>query len=338
MITLLSLALDVVVTLDDIACLNETAVIGCKSNRQMYFGTTWIDKQALTTVKEVPIEAEQNDLRVGTWPTEPEVTLFSSLSEAIGSLQPSPLNTIITFSDGHFTETGLLEVSQLVEIVGAGSNTSDAHSTQLTTKDITSKSTGKLTLQSLRLVPLSSSSVVASTKESGSLCVLNVIVEALSEHSATLFQLQSGSSEIRHSFFKNIESTESLICVSGTSSLAITNTLFLNIKRTSPAPTPVENTQCASCIEGKTNGFVKVIYCRFGACTTNGRAGAIDLEKNDVSSTVEIGNSSFDRNFAGEAVANSSRGDDVVLMSFDDSQTNLDWSTIQSFPSALTTL
>ncbi|KAK2944725.1 hypothetical protein BLNAU_20361 [Blattamonas nauphoetae] len=325
--------LDIVVSSTDIACLNETAVIGCTSNRQMYFGTSWMEKQELTTVKIRSGEADKNEMRVGTWPTEPEIPRFISLSEALGSLQPSSLNTVITFSDGTFTESGLLELSQRVEIVGAGSNTSDTHSTQLTTKDITSKSTGKLTLQSLRLVPSSPLSVVASTKESGSLIVLNVIVEALSEHSASLFQLAAGSSEIRHSFFKNIESTESLICVSGTSSLAISNTLFLNIKRTSPAPTPVENTQCASCIEGKTSGEISVLYCRFGACTTNGRAGAIDLEKKEETSTFEMGFCYFDQNSAGKGVANASRGDDVVLKSFDDSQIHLDWSTIKSFPS-----
>ncbi|KAK2951249.1 hypothetical protein BLNAU_13865 [Blattamonas nauphoetae] len=324
---------DIVVPSSDITFLNDTAVIGCTSNRQMYFGPTWAEKQALTTVKEVLVEVEKSQMRVGTWPTEPEIPCFSSLSDAIAALSPSPKNTVIALSDENFTETGLLEVSQLVEIVGAGSNVSEIHSTQLTTDGFVSKSTGTLTLQSLRLVLSSPLSTVASTEDSGSLIVLNVIVEGLSEHSATLFQLATGSSGIRHSVFKNIESTESLICLSGTSSLTITNTVFLSIKRTSLTPTPYESTQCASCIEGKTSGTVKVLYCRFGACTTNGRAGAIDLKENDVTSAVEIGFCYFDQNSAGEGAPVAVRGDDVVLKSFDDSNTRLDLSTIQSFPS-----
>ncbi|KAK2947541.1 hypothetical protein BLNAU_17507 [Blattamonas nauphoetae] len=324
--------LDFYVSSAIINCLNETAVIGCTSNRKMYFGTSWANRTEMTFVEVVPVEANKNKLRVGTWPPE-EGTAVSSLSEALNSLQPSPMTNVITFSDGPFAETGLLSVSHLVEIVGAGSNLTDSHSTLLSTDGIVSKSTGKLTLQSLRLVPLSSSSFLASTADSGSVCVLNVIVEEVSGITSSLFQLAAGACEIRHSFFKNISCEKSLICLSGTSSLAISNTLFLSIARTDIVITEVESTQCASCIEGKTSGTVKLLYCRFGACTTKGRAGAIDLERSDANSAVEMGSCYFDQNSAGTQVASSVKGDDVVLKSFDESKISLDLSTIQSFPS-----
>ncbi|KAK2958328.1 hypothetical protein BLNAU_6598 [Blattamonas nauphoetae] len=308
-------------------CLSDVAVTRCTSNRQMYFGTSWESRKQLMAVK-VGSVATKNKFKVGTWPGDS----FSSLPEALATLQPSsPLINSITFSDGNFTETTLLEVSQLVEIIGSGSNVSDSHSTQLTTNGIVSKSTGNLSLQSLRLVPLPSS-VLASTEDDASLSVLNVIVENVQKVSANLFKLTSGSSEIRHSSFKNIESAESLVCVSQTSSLVITNSLFLSISRTILQPTPYETTQCASCIEGKTSGTVKLMYSRFGLCTTNGRAGAIDLE-GDENSTVEMGYCYFDQNYAGSDVPNSSRGDDVVLKSFDESKTNLDMYTIESLAS-----
>ncbi|KAK2945213.1 hypothetical protein BLNAU_19853 [Blattamonas nauphoetae] len=330
---------DIYVPTSQFTYLNDTVVTGCTSNRQMYFGT-YNERKELTTVKVVTAEAEKNEMRVGTWSTESEedpqqqIPTFSSLSDAFATLQPSsPPTNIITLSDGNFTENAHLEVSQLVEIVGAGSTIDDSHSTQLTTKGIISKSTGKLTLRSLRLMPSSPSSVLASSEDSGIVILLNVIVEDISEHSTPLFKFTAGSSEIRHSFFKNIESTDSLIRVLGTSSLTITNTLFLTITRTSTAPIAAETTQCASCIEGKTSGAVKLMYCRFGACTTNGRAGAIDLDQNDENSAVEISYCYFDRNSGGTDVPDAVRGDDVVLKSFDDSSILLDFSTIQSFPS-----
>ncbi|KAK2943003.1 hypothetical protein BLNAU_22084 [Blattamonas nauphoetae] len=338
------------------AYLNDTVVFGCTSNRQMYLGYSWWNKQEFSAVQIVNSEAEKNEMRVGTWPTEPEepsseestetesneteeepeqpIPLFSSLSDALGNISTSsPLDTVITFSNGIFTEDSPLSVSQIVEIVGDGSNSSDVHSTQLKTDGFVSKSNGKLTLRSLRLVPSSPSSVLGSTEDNGGLIMLNVIVEDISDQSVPLFRFAAGSSEIRHSTFKNINSTESLIFVSQTSSLVITNILFMTITRTSLEPTPYESTQCASCIEGKTSGRVKVIYCRFGACTTNGRAGAIDLVKNHENSAFEMSSSYFDQNKAGEEVPDNKRGDDVVLKSFEDSNTILDLSTIQSFPS-----
>ncbi|KAK2961922.1 hypothetical protein BLNAU_2978 [Blattamonas nauphoetae] len=297
----------------DVTCLNETTVTGCSSNRPMYFGTSLTNRKELLTVQFIPGEVSKNEMRVIIPPTDPEVPAdekstepeedaeqpiqtFTSLSDALGNISTTPLlDTVITFSDGSFTEDELLEVSHIVEIVGAGSNISEIHSTQLTTNGLVSKSAGKLTIHSLRLVPSSATS------------------------------------------FLNIKSLESLICVSGTSSLAVTNTLFLTITRTSSKPSPVEDVQCASCIEGKTSGEVQVLYCRFGACTTKGRAGAIDLE-NDVTSAVEIGYCYFDRNYAGEGVPHTVRGDDVVLKSFDDSKLTIDLLTIQSFPSLLSFL
>ncbi|KAK2948675.1 hypothetical protein BLNAU_16416 [Blattamonas nauphoetae] len=332
--------LDFDVTSGDLTCLNDTAVTGCTSNRRMSFGTWWKDRQELTAVQVVPVEAEKNEMRVGTWLPEPEenpqppIPTFSSRSEALATLQPSsPPTNIVTFSDGSFTEADRLEVLQHVEIVGAGWNISDIHSTQLTTDGFVSKSACKLSLRSLRLVPLSSSSILVSTSDSGCLIVLNIEVKDISDHSAALFMFTAGSSEIRHCSFKNIESTESLISVSQASSLVITNTLFVTITRSSPTPTPVETTQCASCIEGKTDGEVKVLYCRFGACTTNGRAGAIDLENNDENSAVEMSYCYFDQNSGGTDVPDAVRGDNVVLKSFADSKTLLNFSTIQSFPS-----
>ncbi|KAK2945662.1 hypothetical protein BLNAU_19396 [Blattamonas nauphoetae] len=320
-------ALDFDVSLATLRSLNDTTMIGCTSNRQMYFGTIWENRTELTAVQIGPIDAEKNEMRVGTWLPESEedpkqpIQTFTSLSDALGNISTTPpLDTVITLSDGNFTENTLLEVSQIVEIVGSGSNISDIHSTQLTTNGFVSKSAGKLTLQSLRLIPSSTSSVLASTENSGSLIVLNVVVEDISAITTSLFQFAAGSSEIRHSFFKNIKSTKSLVSVSGTSSLSITNTLFLSITRTSLTPTLVATTQCASCIEGKTSGTVKVLYCRFGACTTNGRAGAIDLEKSNEKSAVEMNSCCFDQNSAGEGVANAVRGDDVVLKSFNDSK------------------
>ncbi|KAK2947712.1 hypothetical protein BLNAU_17382 [Blattamonas nauphoetae] len=245
----------------------------------MYVGPSWANRTELTAVNVVPVETEKNELRVGAWSTEPEedagqqIPTFISLSEALAALSTPPKHTVITFSEGSFTEPSLLSVSQVLEIVGAGLNISDVHSTQLTTKGIVSKSSGKLTLQSLRLVPSSTSSVLTSAEDSG------------------------------------------------------------NLTRTSTAQTPVESMQCASCIEGKTSGTVKVLYCRFGACTTKGRAGAIDLEKNGENSAVEMSSCYFDQNSAGEGVPDAVRGDDVVLKSFDDSNTRLDLSTIKSFPS-----
>ncbi|KAK2950310.1 hypothetical protein BLNAU_14721 [Blattamonas nauphoetae] len=265
-------------------------------NDTMFFGTFWYSKEELAAVQVVSVE-DKNEMRVGTWPTDPEedpvqqIQPFSTLSDALAQISPSPVNNIIAFWTGSFAETIRLEVSQLVEIVGAGSNVSKIHSTQLTTGGFTSKSAGKLTLDSLQLIPWSSSSVLGSTADSGSLCVL------------------------------------------GTSSLAVSNTIFVTITRTSSAPSSVDVTQCASCIEGATSGTVEVLYSRFGACTTKGRAGAIDLEKNGENSAVEMSSCYFDQNSAGEGVPDAVRGDDVVLKPFDDSNTRLDLSTIKSFPS-----
>ncbi|KAK2958895.1 hypothetical protein BLNAU_6144 [Blattamonas nauphoetae] len=158
----------------DITCLNETSVIGCTSNRKMYVGIYWADGVELTSIDEIPVEAEKSEMRVGTWTTKPEeqvdeestetepteeedseqqIQTFSSLSEALGSLQPSPITNVINFTDGVFIEPNVLSVSQIVEIVGTGSNVRDTHSTQLTTNGFISTSNGRLILHSLRLVP-----------------------------------------------------------------------------------------------------------------------------------------------------------------------------------------
>ncbi|KAK2959014.1 hypothetical protein BLNAU_6030 [Blattamonas nauphoetae] len=334
-----STLMDISVVNTDYTFLSNTAVVGCTSNRKMYYRDAKSSKAELKAVTVIAVEASKNEMRVGTWPaeseddTEQQIPTFSSLSEALAELPTPPKDTFITLSYGNFTEPSLLEISQLVEIVGSALNISNVRSTKLTTSGFVSKANGKLTLRSLRLVPSSPSSVLASTEDSGCLNLLNVVVQDLSSHSACLLQFEAGSSEIRHSYFTNIKSAESLICVSGTSSLAITNTLFSSIKRNSPAPSSVESIQCASCIEGKTSGTVKVIHCRFGACTTSGRAGAIDLEKNDATSAVEMSYCCFDQNTAGPSVLNASKGDDVVLNSFAAYKTRLDYSTIQSFPS-----
>ncbi|KAK2959047.1 hypothetical protein BLNAU_6063 [Blattamonas nauphoetae] len=330
---------DIVVVNTDYTFLSSTTMVGCTSNRKMYYRDAKSSKAELKAVTVIAVEASKNEMRVGTWPAESEedpkqqIPTFSSLSEALAVLPTPPKDTFITLSYGNFTEPSLIEMSQLVEIVGFALNISDVRSTKLTTSGFVSKANGKLTLRSIRLVPSSTSSVLASTEDSGCLNLLNVVVQDLSSHSACLLQFKAGSSEIRHAYFTNIKSAESLICVSGTSSLAITNTLFSSIKRNSPTPASVEDTQCASCIEGKTSGTVKVLHCRFGACTTSGRAGTIDLERMEVTSAVEMSYCCFDRNFAGSAVPNASKGDDVVLKSFEAYKTRLDYSTIQSFPS-----
>ncbi|KAK2948124.1 hypothetical protein BLNAU_16924 [Blattamonas nauphoetae] len=329
---------DFVLTGDGILLLNESSVVGCTANRTITANSI-SSKVACPFFKEVTSEPETNKMRVGTWPAEEGFSDHSSLSAALATLSDeSLLPNIVFLSEGPHFEASLLEIKHDVEIVGTGSNTTNFHCTELSTAGFKPKSGGKLTLRSMKLIPSTLSTTLAVMDEDVSLLFTRTFIDGVSGQTVSLILLTSGTTQISHSSFTDILSSDVLITVSGSASLILKNTYFVTITRTSPKPSPVEATQCASCVEGKTSGEVTIVFSRFGVCTTNGRAGVIDLEGAGDSSSVEMEWNKFDQNLAGIDVDSSLKGDDVVLNNFAESQLTLNLATQQSFPSAHTFL
>ncbi|KAK2950357.1 hypothetical protein BLNAU_14692 [Blattamonas nauphoetae] len=318
--------------------LNESSIVGCTSNRPItanYQST----KIVCPFFTEVTTEPETNKMRVGTWPEDEDFSEHSSLSVALATLSDdSLLPNIVFLSEGSHSQTSLIEIKHEVEIVGSRSNTSNFHCTELTTAGFKPKSGGKLTLRSMKLIPSTSSATLVEMDEDVNLLLTRTFVDGVSGHTVSLMLLSLGTTRIAHSTFQNIKSEEALLSVSGSASLTISDTYFITITRTSPEPSSVGTTPCGSCVEGMTSGDVKILFSRFGVCSTNGRAGAIDLMKADGSSSVEMEWNKFDQNLAGTDVDSKVKGDDVVVKDFDESQLNLNLETQQSFPSAHTFL
>ncbi|KAK2961916.1 hypothetical protein BLNAU_2972 [Blattamonas nauphoetae] len=292
-------------------------------------------KVACPFFEEVTSAPDKNKMRVGTWLPEEGFSLHSSLSAALGTLTgESLLPNIVFLSEGSHSETFALEIKHDVEIVGTGSNTTNFHCTELTTAGFKPKSGGKLTLRSMKLIPSTLSTTLVEMDEDVNLLFTRTFVEGISGQTVSLMLLTAGTTRIAHSTFQNIASERALISVSGSASLTVSDTYFITITRTSLKPPSVEATQCASCVEGMTSGEVKILFSRFGVCTTNGRAGAIDLERADDSSSVEMEWNKFDQNLAKANVDSSVKGDDIVLKNFAESQLTLNLITQQSFPSS----
>ncbi|KAK2958348.1 hypothetical protein BLNAU_6618 [Blattamonas nauphoetae] len=327
--------------------LNASSVVGCTTNRPIVAGSFWgkLAELNFIAVDDSPV----NKLRVGNWPTgqeqategstneeptsETPIHVYPSLSAALATLSSSSLHpNIISLSDGDFSETLPIEIKHNLEIVGTGSNTSNFHVTTFKTAGITVATTLPFSLNFMNFKLCHPSSVLVTLETDGILNLKRTFVDGIVDLEAPLAKLTAGTTRIAHSTFQNLVTTDTLILVSGSASVTLSNTLFVTIARISSAPDPVGSTCCASCIEGSTSGAVAVLFSRFGVCTTNGRSGAIDLVMKNSSSSVEIRRCFFDQNFAGESVANSSRGDDLVLKGFDETQLALEMTTIQSFP------
>ncbi|KAK2955312.1 hypothetical protein BLNAU_9703 [Blattamonas nauphoetae] len=320
--------------------LNESSVVGCTSNRPITANSNDYTKVTCPFFKEVTSEPETNKMRVGTWPAEEDFSDHSSLSDALSTLSDeSLLPNIVFLSEGSHSQTSLLEIEHDVEIVGTGSNTTNFHCTELTTAGFKAKSGGKLTLRSMKLIPSTLSTTLVEMDEDVSLLLTRTFVDGVSGQTVSLMLLSLGTTRIAHSAFQNIESERPLISVSGSASLTVSSTYFITITHTSPEPpSSAEGTQCGSCVEGKTHGKVVIAFSRFGVCTTNGRAGVIDLEGAGDSSSVEMEWNKFDQNLAGADMDSTVKGDDVVLKNFTESQLSLNLATQQSFPSPHTFL
>ncbi|KAK2950339.1 hypothetical protein BLNAU_14750 [Blattamonas nauphoetae] len=332
---------------DLVDLMNASSVVGCTSNRPIVYGINWEGQGELPfiTVDDTYI----NKLRVGNWSTgqeqasegstneepasETPIPVYPTLSAALATFPSSSLHpNTISLSDGDFSETSPIEIKHNLEIIGTGWNTTNFHVTTFTTAGITVATTLPFSLNFINLKLCHPSSVLVTLETDGILNLKRTFIDNIVDLEAPLVKLTAGTTRIAHSTFQNLITTDTLILVSGSASLTLSNTLFVTITRISPAHDPVESTCCASCIEGSTSGAVAVLFSRFGVCTTNGRAGAIDLVMKNSSSSVEIRRCFFDQNFAGDAVANASRGDDLVLKDFDETQLALEMTTIQSFP------
>ncbi|KAK2955346.1 hypothetical protein BLNAU_9739 [Blattamonas nauphoetae] len=320
-------------SVSQVEMLNESSIVGCTSNRPIAASTNFQIRTTIPFFKEVTSEPESNKMRVGTWPAEEGFSLHSTLTAALGTLtDESLLPNIVFLSEESHQQASNLDIKHDVEIVGTGSNTSNFHFTELTTAGFKPKVGGKLTLRSMKLIPSTLSTTLFEMDEDVNLLLTRTFVDGVSGQTVSLMLLSLGTTRIAHSAFQIIKSGQALISVSGSASLTVSDTYFIAITRTSLEPPSPEATQCASCVEGKTSGEVTILFSRFGVCTTNGRAGAIDLERAGESSSVEMEWNKFDQNKAGTDVDDAVKGDDVVLKDFSESQLTLNLATQQSFP------
>ncbi|KAK2941613.1 hypothetical protein BLNAU_23490 [Blattamonas nauphoetae] len=188
-------------------------------------------------------------------------------------------------SDGPFTESSLLPIQTDVEIVGNGTEsvhlTLDElprpHTTQLTAQ-LEVEAGANLTLRSMTLVPSTSSSPLVTMNEEGNLFVKNgssalIVVSELDPH---------------------------------------TDTLFLTISR-SHTDSVDGSVQSGSCVEGQTSGSISIRFCKFGGCSSNGRAGAIYIVRTDERSRLSMEGCQFEKNKAGTCLNTAERKDSTCL-------------------------
>ncbi|KAK2942537.1 hypothetical protein BLNAU_22524 [Blattamonas nauphoetae] len=317
--------------------LNASSVINCTSTRTITVtpdGTT-ITECPLFSLTQTPNAKTEINLNADSDPDGNPVETNDRLWPEIKSLLPGN-STILSLSDGPFTESSLLSIQTDVEIVGNGTEsvhlTLDElprpHTTQLTAQ-LEVEAGANLTLRSMTLVPSTSSSPLVTMNEEGNLFVKNVVVNAEQDRTQELLSFSAGTTRLSHSRFSSIAGSSALIVVSGTGSLTLSDTLFLSISR-SHTDSVDGSVQSGSCVEGQTSGSISIRFCKFGRCSSNGRAGAIDIVQNDTTSRVEMEGCQFDENSAGTGLNEAERGDDVVLKDFSNEQLTLDFTAIES--------
>ncbi|KAK2961590.1 hypothetical protein BLNAU_3388 [Blattamonas nauphoetae] len=249
-------------------------------------------------------------------------------------------SSFLPLSDGWFTETSPLPVQTDVEIVGEGTDcvhvTLDesprSHTTTLK-PTLNEKADAKLTLRSTTLLPTSSSSPLVAMNEDGNLFVKTVVVSAEQDRTKELIGISDGTAHFFHSRFSSITGSSALIVVSGIRSLFLSDMLFLTISRT--LTIHVNGlVQSGSCVERKTSGSISITHCTFGVCSSNGRAGMIDIVSNNAT-RLEMEECEFDQNKAESEMITAEEGDDVILKDFSDEQLSLNFSSmmaIHTFP------
>ncbi|KAK2953246.1 hypothetical protein BLNAU_11872 [Blattamonas nauphoetae] len=324
--------------------LNTSSVVGCTSNRTIRVttdGNTFTESPLFKVIPTLNPKTEI-ELKADSDEDGKPIETMNKLSPAIQQLgTDSP--TVLSLSDGWYSETSPLHIQTAVEIVGNGTEnvhhtlneSPRPHTTKLKAM-LNVKAGANLTLRSMTLLPTSPSPLVTMSVE-GNLTVRTVVVSAEQDRTKELFSLSAGSTRLSHSRFSSIAGSSALIVVSGNGSLTLSDTLFLFISRTLTIDVN-GSVQSGSCVEGQTSGSISIRFCKFGVCSSNGRAGVIDIVSNGSTSRVEMEGCQFDQNLAGAEMDETGKGDDVVLKDFSDEQLTLNFTTIESFPSIMSFL
>ncbi|KAK2963682.1 hypothetical protein BLNAU_1247 [Blattamonas nauphoetae] len=318
--------------------LNTSSVDGCTSNREIRITS---DGKTLTAcplieIIETPNTKTEIKIQAETDQKGHPIETMDTLWPAIQSLGADS-STILSLSDGSFTENEILSIQADVEIIGNGTESVHVtleesprpHTTQLMA-ELTVKIGANLTLRSMTLIPYSPSSQLVIMNKEGLLSVKNVVVCGKHGRTTELFCLSAGMTRFSHSRISSVAASSALIIVSGNGSISLSDTLFLSISRTHTTSLDVSE-QSGSCVEANTSGSISIHFCEFGGCSSNCRAGAIDIVSADSTSRVEMKGCRFDQNTAGSEMNEAERGDDVVLEGFNDEQLILNFATIESF-------
>ncbi|KAK2951691.1 hypothetical protein BLNAU_13430 [Blattamonas nauphoetae] len=322
--------------------LNTSSVIGCTSNRAIRVTTNGktFTESPLFNVCPIPNPKCEIELKVDSDDNGKPIETMDKLSPAIQQLGMDS-STILSLSDGWFTETLLVPVTADIEIVGSGTETvhltideSPRHHTTKLKAMLNVKAGADLTLRSMTLLPPSISSPLVAMNEEGNLNMKTVVVSAKQDRTKELFCVSAGTAHFFHSRFSSIAGSSALIVVSGTGSLFLSDTLFLTISRIHTESIS-DLVQSGSCVEGKTSGSISIQFCKFGGCSSTGRAGAIDIVSDDTTSRVEMEGCQFDQNLAGSELDETEKGNDVVLKGFSDEHLTLNFTSIGSFPSLI---
>ncbi|KAK2943784.1 hypothetical protein BLNAU_21289 [Blattamonas nauphoetae] len=322
--------------------LNTSSVVGCTSNREISVTIDWrtFTVCPLFNVIQTPTAKTEIKLEAGTDENGNPIETMDTLWPTIQLLEADS-STLLLLSDGSFTENGILSIQTDVEIVGSGTESvhvtldeSPRPHTTLLTAELEVGAGANLTLRSMTLVPSSLSSPLVTMKEDGLLSVKNVVVREKQNRPKELFSLSAGTTRFSHSRFSSIAGSTALIVVSGTGSMSLSDTLFLTISRTHTESVN-GSVQSGSCVDANMSGLILITFCKFGGCSSNGRAGAIDIVSNDTTSRVEMEGCKFDENPAGSELNEEAKGDDVVLKGFSDEQRTLNFTALNPSPHSL---
>ncbi|KAK2944867.1 hypothetical protein BLNAU_20210 [Blattamonas nauphoetae] len=150
--------------------LNTSSIVGCTSNREIRMTT---DGKTLTncplfTVIETPKANDEIKLKVDTDENGNPIETMDTLWIEIQSLV-SDSSTILSLSDGSFTESEILSIQTDVDIVGNGTESvhvtldesSRPHTTQLTA-ELEVKAGANLKLRSMTIIPFKQTEVPSS--------------------------------------------------------------------------------------------------------------------------------------------------------------------------------
>ncbi|KAK2948631.1 hypothetical protein BLNAU_16450 [Blattamonas nauphoetae] len=325
--------------------LNASSVTNCSSNREINVTTDGKTGTVcpLFNIIQTPTAKSEIKLEAETDENGNPIETIDTLWPEIQSIETDS-STLLSLSDGPFTESEILPILRDVEIVGNGTESVHVtldesprpHTTQLTA-ELEVGAGANLTLRSMTLVPSSPSSPLVAMKEDGFLSVKNVVGCDSMWRTKELFSMSAGTIRFFHSRFSSIAGSTALIVVSGNGSITLSDTLFLTISRTHTSSAN-GSVQSGSCVEGRTSGLISITFCKFGGCSSNGRAGVIDIVLNDATSRVEMEGCQFDQNTAGSELEEAEKGDDVVLKGFSNEQLSLNFTTIESLTTIISFL